>query len=172
MTTMTMLMAVAAALLAADPAAPAAAAKPTDCKAFGNGPCCDPAVAAHLPRSAIFSACRETPDSYLGERGGKDTCRYVFKSGKDEAAEKDPGFVEIYVPKQKQVPSEPSDPFFAWSKVGKAFVTSRATSPKSAPMLAASTGIWLPGDGYFVSVNASTKVCTRGEAQKLAKSVR
>ena len=155
------------AALAADPP------KASDCKAYGGGACCDPAVTAHLAKSAVFSACRESSDTYLGEKAGKDSCRYIFKSSKSaDDNEKDPGFVEVYVPKQKEVPTEPNDPFFGWSKVGKAFVTTRAMSPKSAPMLAASTGIWLPGNGYSVSVNASTKVCTRGEAQKLAKLVK
>jgi hypothetical protein len=159
------------------PAAPPPVPAPsTGCKAHGGGPCCDPAIALHLSRQAIFAACRETADTFLGEKGGKDTCRYVFKAGaaagSAAGAESDSGFVEVYAPRHKQVPAEPTDPFFAWSRVGKAFVTSRALSPKSAPMLAASTGIWLPGAGYYVSVNASIKVCTKAEAQKLARSVK
>ena len=134
-----------------------------DCKVYGDGPCCDRQIARHLSRSAIFAACSETAKTFVGEQGSKDTCRYVFEGG---------GFVEVYAPVQDSVPPAPSDPFFAWSKVGKAFVTVRATTPKSAPVLAASTGIFLPGDGYIVSVNASTKVCTRGQAQQLARSVR
>lgn len=166
-------------------AQPATSAK-TDaaaaCKAYDGGPCCDREVARHLSRYAIFNACRETSETYLGERGGKDTCRYMFRpkqpatagSQKDdeEAAPAPEGHVEVFAPAQAEVPEQPEDPFFAWAKVGKAYVTYKAKTPKSAPLLAASTGIWLPGDGYFVSVNASTRVCTRGEAQKLAKSVR
>jgi hypothetical protein len=169
------------------------AAPPTNCKTHGAGPCCDPAIAQHLSRQAIFAACRETAETFLGEKGGKDTCRYVFKAGAKgaeataqarssstggttgttgTAAGADTGFVEVYAPRHKQVPAAPTDPFFAWSRVGKAFVTSKALSPKSAPMLTASTGIWLPGDGYYVSVNASTKVCTKAETLKLAKQVR
>src|SRR5437763_6797120 len=41
---------------AAAPAAPAA--KPT-CKLHGKN-CCDPAIAAHLPVSAVYSACGES----------------------------------------------------------------------------------------------------------------
>ena len=176
----------AAATLLQTPAAPAGGAAPTkppvagaaaagapassgDCRPHGTGPCCDPAIAQHLPRRAIFASCRETDETYLGEKGSKDTCRYVFKTA---GAEGGSAFVEVYAPPTKQVPTEPGDPFFAWSKVGKAFVTTRAKSPRSAPMLAAATGIWLPGVGYTVSVNASTKVCTRSEAQKLAKLVK
>jgi hypothetical protein len=51
------------------------------------------------------------------------------------------------------------------------FVTDKAASPKSAPVLAASTGLWLPGNGYMVSVNASTNVCSKPEAERLAKSL-
>lgn len=154
------------------------------CKAYAGGPCCDREVSRHLSRYAVFTACRETSETYLGERGWKDTCRYMFRpktvgsTPKDgQAAEPgdlpvDVGYVEVFAPAQADVPEQPDDPFFAWSKVGKAFVTYKAKTPKSAPLLAASTGIWLPGDGYIVSVNASTRVCTRGEAQKLAKSVR
>ena len=59
-----------------------------------------------------------------------------------------------------------------WKKVGKVYITSAAKSPKSAPMLAASTGLWMPGAGFTVSVNASTKVCSKPEANRLAKSLR
>ena len=52
--------------------------------------------------------------------------------------------------------------------MGKVFVTEKALSPKAAPMLASSTGLWLPATGYFVAVNASTKVCTKAEAKRLA----
>ncbi|HEY0709307.1 MAG TPA: hypothetical protein VGG33_21030 [Polyangia bacterium] len=147
--------------------APAAATAPTNCQAAPGAKCCEPTVAAHLPKEAIFLACGEGPASYLGEKGSKDTCRYLFKDAKGEEA-----FVEVYAPAQKEVPSEPSDPFFSWKKVGKVFVTNTAKSPKSAPMLANSTGLWMPGNGYTVSVNASTKVCTKAEATKLARSVK
>ena len=40
-------------------------------------------------------------------------------------------------------------------------MTDKAKSPKAAPMAANSTGLYLPGKGYSVSVNASTKVCTQ-----------
>ena len=70
------------------------------------------------------------------------------------------------------MPSSPNDPFFSWKKVGKAYVTDKAKSPKAAPMMANSTGIWLPAKGYFVSINASTKVCTKVEASKLATAVK
>ena len=53
--------------------------------------------------------------------------------------------MQVYAPPQKQVPSSPTDPFFRWKKVGKVFVTDKALSPKSAPLLVASTGLWLPG---------------------------
>ncbi len=144
------------------------ATAPVTCKAAGAAKCCDPAIAAHLAKEAVFSACGESDATYVGEKGSKETCRYVFKGdgGKDEA------FVEVYVPVQKEVPASPNDPFFSWKKVGKAFVTDKAKSPKSAPMLAASTGLWMPGVGYFVSVNAKTSVCTKPEALRLAKSVR
>ncbi|HEY0712108.1 MAG TPA: hypothetical protein VGF45_05505 [Polyangia bacterium] len=160
-----------AAAVSAQPAAPppstAAAAAPTSCQAAPGAKCCDPAVAAHLTKESIFLACGEGPATYLGEKGSKDTCRYLFKDSKGEES-----FVEVYAPAQKEVPSEPSDPFFGWKKVGKVFITHSAKSPKSAPMLANSTGLWLPGNGYTVSVNASTKVCTKAEATKLAKSVK
>lgn len=162
-------------LAAATPEAPAA------CKAFDGGPCCDRDVSRHLSRYAVFGACRDTSERYLGERGSKDTCRYVFGPKRPRGEKPDPdqpiqpdGFVEISVPVRSDIPQQPDDPFFAWTKVGKAFVAYKAKVPSAAPMLAATTGIWLPlpDDGYVVSVTASTKVCSRGEAQKLAKSVR
>jgi hypothetical protein len=152
----------------AEPAAPApAAATPTNCKLAGGGKCCDPAVSAHLPKEAIFSACGESPATFQGEKGSKETCRYVFKNEKGEE-----GFVEVYAPAQKEVPDAPSDPFFSYKKIGKVFITDKAQSPKSAPMLVAATGLWMPGAGFSVSVNASTKVCTKAEVARLAKSLR
>ena len=149
---------------AARPAA-APAPAPTNCKTYGAGKCCDPAVAAHLTKAAVFSSCGESDATFLGEQGTKDTCKYFFKvpGEKDEDM-----FVQVYAPAAKEVPAAPNDPFFKWGRAGKAFYTEKANSPKSAPMLATSTGLWLPGKGYFVAINASTKVCTKAEAKRLA----
>jgi len=147
----------------------AAAAAPTNCKAFGSAKCCDPAIAAHLTKDAVFKACGESEATFLGEAGSKETCKYVFKVEGEKAEDT---FVQVYAPVQKEVPSSPNDPFFSWKKVGKAFMTDKAKSPKAAPMMANSTGLWLPAKGYFVSVNASTKVCTKVEAAKLAPSIK
>jgi hypothetical protein len=148
---------------------PAPAASATQCKAHNGKSCCDPSVAAHLPLSAVFSACGESDGTFLGEEGSKETCKYVFKV---EGQKEDETFVQVYAPAQKEVPSEPGDPFFSWKKVGKVFVTDKAKSPKAAPMMVNSTGLWLPGKGYFVSVNASTKVCTKPQAKKLASAMK
>ena len=51
-------------------------------------------------------------------------------------------------------------------------MTEKAKSPKAAPMIANATGLWLPGKGYLVSVNASTKVCDKAEVKKLAASIK
>ncbi|HVR61206.1 MAG TPA: hypothetical protein VMU50_04870 [Polyangia bacterium] len=145
-------------------------AAPANCKAWGSKPqCCDPAVAAHLPREAIYKACGESDATFLGEQGSKETCKYVFRV---EGQKEDETFVQVYAPAQKDVPASPNDPFFDWKKVGKAYVTSKAKSPKAAPMLANATGIWMPGAGYFVSVNASTKVCSKAEATRLAAAIK
>src|SRR3954451_24932579 len=91
-----------AARATAQPAAPAKppapAAPPTNCKTFGGGHCCDPAVAAHLTKEAVFSACGESDATFLGEQGQKDTCKYFFKvdGKKDEDM-----FVQVYAPAQK-----------------------------------------------------------------------
>jgi len=155
------------------PAAGAAAAKPAEapkCKTWGSKPqCCDPAVTMHLTKKAIYSACGESDATFLGEQGSKETCKYVFKV---EGQKEDDTFVQVYVPAQKEVPSEPNDPFFQWKKVGKVFVTEKAKSPKAAPMMVNSTGLWLPAKGYFVSVNASTKVCDKAQAKRLASSMK
>jgi hypothetical protein len=143
--------------------APAAAAS---CKTYGSGKCCDPAVTAHLAREAVHAACGESDATYLGEAGSKDTCKYVFK------AEGGEGFVQVYAPAQKDPPAEPTDPFFKWKRIGKVYVTEKAMSAKSAPMLVAGTGLYLAGKDYTVSVNASTKICTKQEAQRLAKSMK
>jgi hypothetical protein len=48
-----------------------------------------------------------------------------------------------------------------------------AGHPLTLPLsVAAGTGLWLPGKGFFVSVNASTKVCNKAEAKKLAPSMK
>jgi hypothetical protein len=148
---------------------PAPAPPPTNCKTFGGGHCCDPAVSAHLTKEAVFSACGESDATFLGEQGSKDTCKYFFKvaGSKDEDM-----FVQVYAPAQKEVPAAPNDPFFKWGKVGPVFYTEKALSPKSAPMLANSTGLWLPAKGYFVAINASTGVCTKAEAKRLAPKMK
>ena len=149
------------------PAAPAAA-KPTCAKMYGKA-CCDPAVMAHLPKEAVYKACGESDATFLGESGQKDTCKYHFKVEGEKADEM---YVQVYAPQQKEVMSSPNDPFFSYKKVGKAYVTDKAKSPKSAPMAAAQTGLYLPGKGYSVMVTASTKVCTKAEATKLAPSMK
>jgi hypothetical protein len=145
--------------------APAGAPK---CKLWRGSNCCDPAISAHLPKEAVFSACGESPATFLGEQAQKDTCKYVFKV---EGKKEEDTFVQVYAPAQKQVPTSPNDPFFRWKKIGKVFVTDKAMSPKSAPILASSTGLWMPGQGYSVSINASTSVCTKPEAERLSKSL-
>jgi hypothetical protein len=155
------------------PASPAAVVETkkqlAECKQHNGKSCCDPAISAHLPVAAVMSACGESEATFLGEEGSKETCKYVFKV---EGQKEDETFVQVYAPAQKEVPSEPNDPFFSWKRVGKVFVTEKAKSPKAAPMMANSTGLWLPGKGYFVSVNASTKVCDKQQAKKLAPSMK
>ena len=154
----------------ADKAAAPAGAKPAGtCKAHNGKACCDPAVTGHLTKEAVYRACGESDATFLGEEGSKDTCKYVFKV---EGQKEDDTFVQVYAPAQKEAQTEPNDPFFSWKRVGKVFVTDKAKSPKAAPMMANSTGLWLPGKGYFVSVNASTKVCTKPEAKKLAPEMK
>ncbi|HUS66218.1 MAG TPA: hypothetical protein VMZ28_16810 [Kofleriaceae bacterium] len=154
------------------PATPAAAPlppPPTDCKTYGSGRCCDVSIAAHLSKAAVFSACGESDATYLGEQGSKDTCKYFFKV----AGQKDEDmFVQVYAPAAKDVPAAPNDPFFKWKKIGPVFMTEKALSPKAAPMMENSTGLWLPGKGYFVAINASTKVCSKPEAKRLAGSLK
>jgi hypothetical protein len=148
------------------------------CKAYGDGPCCEKEVTRHLSRYSVFTACKEGSDTFLGEVGGKvgdnDSCRYVFRPKVGKEPGEAEGFVEVSAPTQSEVPVEPQDPFFSWAKVGKAFVAVKGKTPQAKSLLEATTGIWLPNAerGYFVSVTVSTNVCTRGEAQKLAKAVR
>ena len=159
----------AAAATAGGAGGAAGAGAPTNCKAFNGGKCCDPAVTAHLPKDAVFKACGESDATFLGEVGSKETCKYVFKVNGEKP---DETFVQVYTPAQKEVPPSPNDPFFQWKKVGKAYMTEKAKSPKAAPMMANATGLWLPGKGYFVSINASTKVCTKSETAKLVPSIK
>jgi hypothetical protein len=146
----------------------AAPAKPTCAKQFGKA-CCDPAVMEHLAKDAVFKACGESDATFLGESGSKDTCKYHFKVEGEKA---DDTYVQVYAPQQKEVPASPNDPFFSYKKVGKVYVTDKAKSPKSAPIAAAQTGLYLAGKGYVVSVAASTKVCTKPEATKLGASMK
>jgi len=150
------------------PAQPPPAPKP-NCKAFQGGKCCDASIAAHLPKEAVYRACGASEDSFLGEQGSKDTCRYFFKA---EGGKPEDSFVQVYAPPTKQVPSAPNDPFFTWKKLGKVFLADKAKSPKAAAMVQGSIGLWMPGSGYFVTVNASTKVCSRKDATKLAAAMK
>jgi hypothetical protein len=152
-----------------EPARAQPGATASGCKSYGAGKCCDPAVTRHLPKEAVFSACGESEATYLGEQAAKDTCKYVFRIDGQKAENT---FVQLYVPAQKDAPSAPTDPFFHYKKIGKVYMTDKALSPKSAPLLAAATGLWLAGTGYFVSVNASTRVCTKAETERLARSLR
>ncbi|MCU1277597.1 MAG: hypothetical protein JWM53_1143 [bacterium] len=145
------------------------AALPTNCKMYGPGKCCDPAIAAHLSKDAIYSSCGESDATFLGEQGSKDTCKYFFKVA---GAKEEETFVQVYAPAQKEVPEAPNDPFFKWGKIGKVFYTEKALSPKSAPMVANATGLWLPAKGYFVAVNASTKVCDKAQVKRLAAKMK
>src|SRR5437867_1296439 len=142
---------------------------PVPCKAYAGGKCCDPQVAAHLTRQAVFAACGESDATFLGEQGAKDTCKYFFQA---DGARPDESYVQVYAPAVKQVPPAPSDPFFSWKKIGKVFMADKAKSPKAAAMTAGATGLWMPGSGYFVSVTASTRVCTKKEATRLAAAMR
>jgi hypothetical protein len=161
------------ALAQAPPPASGAAAKPapppTNCKVYGPGRCCDPAAAAHLTKEAVFAACGQSDATFLGEQGEKDTCKYFFKVA---GAKEDETFVQVYAPPTKEVPDSPTDPFFKWGRIGKVFYTEKALSPKSAPMIANATGLWLPAKGYFVAVNASTKVCDKAHVKRLAAKMK
>jgi hypothetical protein len=149
-------------------AAPAPAPAPA-CKAYGSGKCCDAKVKEHLAKEAVYSACGQTDASYLGEKAEKDTCNYYFKVGSEPP---DQTYVQVYSPPMKEVPTAPNDPFFTWKKIGKVFVVDKAKSPKAAAMTQNLLGLWFPGKDYIVSVKASTKVCNKSVAKKLAASIK
>jgi hypothetical protein len=156
----------------AAPGAPPAAPPPApagNCKTYGGGKCCSPDVTLHLSKDAVFAACGQTDATFLGEVGSKDTCKYVFKvAGESE----DSTFVQVYSPIAKEVLEKPTDPFMSFKKVGKVWVTDKAKSPKAQTQVAGSTGLYMAGRGYFVSVAASTKVCTKNQAIQLSKSIK
>ena len=152
----------------AAPNAPAAAAA-GNCKAYGGGKCCSPDVTLHLSKDAVYAACGKSDATYLGEVGSKDTCKYVFKvAGESE----DSTYVQVYSPIAKEVLEKPTDPFMSFKKVGKVWVTDKAKSPKAEAQVAGSTGLYMAGRGYFVSVAASTKVCTKDQAIQLSKAIK
>jgi hypothetical protein len=156
----------------AAPPAPPSAPPPApagNCKAYGGGKCCSPDVTLHLSKDAVFAACGESDATFLGEVGSKDTCKYVFQvAGESE----DTTFVQVYSPMAREVLEKPTDPFMSFKKVGKVWVTDKAKSPKAQTQVAGSTGLYMAGRGYFVSVAASTKVCTKNQAIELSKSVK
>jgi hypothetical protein len=152
-------------------AAPAPAAPSGDCKTFGAGKCCSSDTTAHLPRQAVYSACGESDATFIGEAASKDlfTCKYHFKVAGESSEDT---FVQVYVGTGKEIPNKPTDPFFSYKKVGRVWMTDKAKSPKAAAMSASNTGLYKAGKGFFVSVMASTKVCTRSEVARLAKSLK
>jgi hypothetical protein len=156
----------------AAPTAPPSAPPPApagNCKAYGGGKCCSPDVTLHLSKDAVFASCGQSDATFLGEVGSKDTCKYVFKvAGESE----DTTFVQVYSPMAREVLEKPTDPFMSFKKVGKVWVTDKAKSPKAQTQVAGSTGLYMAGRGYFVSVAASTKVCTKNQAIELSKSVK
>jgi hypothetical protein len=156
----------------AAPTAPSPAPAPApagNCKAYGGGKCCSPDVTLHLAKEAVYEACGKSEATFLGEVGSKDTCKYVFKvAGENE----DSTFVQVYSPVAKEVLDKPTDPFMSFKKVGKVWVTDKAKSAKAQVQVTGSTGLYMAGRGYFVSVAASTKVCTKNQAIQLAKSIK
>jgi hypothetical protein len=156
----------------AAPTAPPSAPPPApagNCKTYGGGKCCSPDVTLHLSKDAVFASCGQSDATFLGEVGSKDTCKYVFKvAGESE----DTTFVQVYSPMAREVLEKPTDPFMSFKKVGKVWVTDKAKSPKAQTQVAGSTGLYMAGRGYFVSVAASTKVCTKNQAIDLSKSVK
>ena len=154
---------------AAQPAPAAQAAPAGNCKTFGAGKCCNPDVTLHLSKEAVYSACGESDATFLGEAAEKDTCKYYFKVS---GANAEDTYVQVYAPAAKEVLDKPTDPFMSFKKVGKVWVTDKAKSPKAMAQVNASTGLYLAGRGYFVSVAASTKVCTKTEAVALSKSMK
>ena len=171
--------AVLAVLLLANPSRPQAAppalppapppAPAGNCTAYGGGKCCSPDVTLHLAKEAVYEACGKSEATFLGEVGSKDTCKYVFKvAGENE----DSTFVQVYSPVAKEVLDKPTDPFMSFKKVGKVWVTDKAKSPKAQVQVTGSTGLYMAGRGYFVSVAASTKVCTKNQAIQLSKSIK
>lgn len=154
----------------AAPPAPAPAAAPAaNCKTYGAGKCCSPDVTMHLAKEAVFSSCGQSEATYLGESASKDTCQYFFKIAGEKS---DETFVQVYSPAAKEVLDKPTDPFMSFKKAGKVWVTDKPKSPKAAAQVASSTGLYLPGRGYFVSVAASTKVCTKQQALSLSKAMK
>ncbi len=155
---------------AAPSAAPTPATPAGTCKTYGEkGKCCSPDVTMHLTKEAVYAACGESDVTFLGEAGSKETCKYHFKV---EGVNAEDSFVQVYAPVVKQVLDKPTDPFLSYKKVGKVWMTDKSKSPKAAAMAASSTGLYLPGRGYFVSVAASIKVCTKNEAITLSKSMK
>jgi len=157
--------------LAASTAPPPPAAPKGTCKTFGAGKCCSPDITMHLSKEAVFSACGESEATFLGEAASKDmfTCKYYFKVA---GASSDENYVQVYMNPSKEVPDRPTDPFFSYRKVGKVWMTDRAKSPKAAAMSNATTGLYRAGKGYYVMVSASTKVCTKHEVVRLARSLK
>lgn len=153
----------------AAPPAPAATAPAGNCKTYGAGKCCSPDVTLHLAKEAIYAACGESDATFLGEEASKETCIFHFKVAGENA---DETTVQVYAPIAKEVLDKPTDPFMSFKKVGKVWVTDKAKSPKAAAQVIARTGLYMPGRGYFVSVSASTKVCTKPETINLSKSLK
>ena len=159
-------------------APPAAAAPAGNCKTFGTGRCCDPAVAAHLTKDAIFGACGKSEAVFLGEQGSKETCKYFFKVEGEKDQEM---YVQVYAPAVKGTPPLPADPFVTWKKVAGSVMMAEpkslkgATNPKVKAMAgdtSGAVGLWMPGNGYYVMVSSSSKICSKADAKRLATSLR
>jgi hypothetical protein len=139
------------------------------CKAYGAGKCCDPKVTAHLEKAAVYSACGQSDATFLGEKAEKDTCNYYFKVGSEPPEQT---YVQVYTPAMASPPAAPNDPFVSFKKIGKVFIIDKAKSPKAATMVENMLGLWFAGKDYIVSVKASTKVCKKDVAKKLAASIK
>ena len=145
-----------------------AAAKPT-CKLHGKA-CCDPAIEAHLPKEAVFKACGESDATFLGEEAPSGHLQVLLQGrGREGRRHLRAG---LRAGRRKRSCRRRTIRSSRGRRSARSYMTEKAKSPKAAPMVANSTGLCLPGKGYLVSVNASTKVCTKHEAEKLAPAMK
>ena len=155
-------------------AAPTGAETAAESEDQTRWPECPSALIRHLSPPLVRRTCKKAQKTFERTVLVEGACRYVFRpeESEEEADTAKLPFVEIRETSQPEPPSRPEDTFYSWRKVGKAYVTYKANTARAQPWFDTATTLWLADETTVVTVTVATALCTRAEADRLAKALR